>query len=280
MTSAGRARRPRSGSRARPARRATTSRAARRRPARRSRPRSSRLESPTGGREPGRERGDVGVRPRRASAAIVEAGRDRADGGGDGGPVRRDDPCTHRRRRRGRAGSCSPSRRRPATAAARPVRADRPSPRRAPPTRMSGRWLIAATAGSWAAGVHRIGRAPQAARASASTRVRRRIGADRRRDDHPGPVREQVGRRPRRSRSPRGRPSDGRRRTAGRASARATIDAFVLATSVIDRVRREGVGERPGELVEQVEARQRRRREDDQVGARRSRRAGAPAARR
>ena len=47
------------------------------------------------------------------------------------------------------------------------------------------------------------------------------------------------------------RPSDGRRRTAARApSARATMAALVLATSVIDGVRREGRPPRTGELVE------------------------------
>ena len=127
----------------------------------------------------------------------------------------------------------------------------------------SGRWLIAATARSCRRRPSGATRAPQAA-ASASTRDV--AGGVLGRDDDPRPVREQAGVRRLEPRAARGRPSGARRRTAGRASpASATMAPFVLATSVMTASgARAGAAARRG--PEQVEAVERRRGEDDEVG--------------
>ena len=148
------------------------------------------------------------------------------------GAIRREDAGAHRPRRRGRAGSCSPSRRprargRAATSGAAGDRLDEAA------ERTSGRWLIAATAASWSVAPSPAVAPRTPSRAPRPDRCGGRVAARAGHDD-PRPVAEQVRGRPPRSRSSRGRPSDGPP-TNGSPARRLGLDdrAFVLATSVM-----------------------------------------------
>ena len=129
---------------------------------------------------------------------------------------------------------------------------------------MSGAWLIAATARSWATGSSRTGCAPGAGRGARPDP--RRTARPWRPDRPPRAGRRTVRPRPRRSRCV----AAGHRVAADEAQAEPIgplHDGDLRARDVGDRrAGRKGSGERAGELVEQVEALERRRGQDDEVG--------------
>ena len=155
-----------------------------------------------------------------------------------GRPVGRRDRRAHRRVAAGETGHVAPARRRQVVRR-RPVRPRRTAGRPATASTSaaattSGRWLIAATAASWAAASITTGRAPQAAASDATAAD---IGRARRRARHETQGRPRTGRRsPHRSRPRPGRPSGGRRRTAADARRRARR-APLRARHVRDRPR-------------------------------------------
>ena len=142
----------------------------------------------------------------------------------------------------------------------------------------SGRWLIAATARSWLAASMRIGRARHATASVSTATTAGRSSGSVGTTTH-GRSTNRSGGGSLVAASSRGRPSGGRRRSAGRAPRRAaTIAAFVLATSVITvsgaRAGRSPAPSRPTSSMVAV----RWGREDDEIARRRSPPAGRSAA--